>query len=178
MDRDNVAAHWRDLNATIDGAEFVALDLELSGLGPRKAFVTKNLSDRYLALRDVVATRAIQSMGVSCFVPRKAAATYMAYTWDISLFCRQNFTVEPNSLSFLSEHGFDFNAQVSRGIRYNRDNVPRTGRPATPGGVVGSRCAAGAECEDDKYGPRKLFAKILTLRTKPIVLHNGLLDLM
>ena len=59
-------------------------------------------------------------------------------------------------LRFLVEHGFNFQKQYSLGVRYHRGNDNDT--------------------NSDEH-LRDLFAKLVKSR-KPIVLHNGLIDLI
>ena len=57
---------------------------------------------------------------------------------------------------FLVEHGFDFQSQYSRGAPYLRGND---------------------RDEEDLKGVRKIFATLVASK-KPMVLHNGLIDLV
>ena len=60
---------------------------------------------------------------------------------------------------FLVEHGFDFQSQYSRGVPYLRGNDREEKEEANNKGV------------------RKLFS-VLVASGKPMVLHNGLIDLV
>ena len=60
---------------------------------------------------------------------------------------------------FLVEHGFDFQSQYSRGVPYLRGNDREENEEANNKGV------------------RKLFS-VLVASGKPMVLHNGLIDLV
>jgi hypothetical protein len=40
---------------------------------------------------------------------------YEARVFDVSLLSETNYLVEPQSLQFLREHGFNFNHQISQG---------------------------------------------------------------
>ena len=102
------------------------------------------------------------------------AWSYAVATYNITLLCQVNqpsslflrplpnphqedYIVEPGSLKFLVEHGFDFQSQYSRGAPYLRGND--------------------REEEETKKGVRNLFS-ILVASRKPMVLHNGLIDLV
>jgi target of EGR1 protein 1 len=47
---------------------------------------------------------------------------FLVQTYNIMALCQEEYIVEPSSLKFLVEHGFDFNKQYSCGIRYYRGN--------------------------------------------------------
>ena len=67
--------------------------------------------------------------------------------------------MEPASLQFLVQHGFDFGAQYKLGIGYNRGNDASEDKNAS------------------KQALRELFTEIVKAR-KPVILHNGLIDLV
>lgn len=48
---------------------------------------------------------------------------YTVETFNILLLCSEDYVVEPQSLSFLVEHGFDFNKQYAVGIPYYRSST-------------------------------------------------------
>lgn len=72
--------------------------------------------------------------------------------------------MSPSSCAFLAGNGFDFNVQFRNGIVYEPGNDPSdedaTAKRHTPGAIL-----------------RSLVTHILSLN-KPIIVHNGLLDLM
>ena len=91
------------------------------------------IEDRYKYMCEVAQSRAILSLGISCFKlkklkPHKETKHKESYeilnvkvnTFNIVVLCLENFIVEPASLKFLVEHGFDFNKQYSRGVPYRR----------------------------------------------------------
>lgn len=47
---------------------------------------------------------------------------WLSQTFDISVLCDENYTVEPGSLKFLTGHGFDFNTQYAKGLSFKRGN--------------------------------------------------------
>lgn len=65
--------------------------------------------------------------------------------------------MEPDALQFLVDHGFDFNLQYAKGLSYRR------GSPKAN--------------DSDTRTLRVLIKEILVAR-KPIVVHNGLVDLI
>ena len=75
------------------------------------------------------------------------------------LFSRVPYTIDPLAVSFLLRHGFDFTSQYRYGLPY----IPAfcTGEPHNG--------------DDIQYSLRELFLELLR---KPIILHNGLIDLV
>ncbi|KAJ8040370.1 Target of EGR1 protein 1 [Holothuria leucospilota] len=127
INRDNFKQFWPSVVFACKTASFIALDAELSGLGPRKQLVAKNLPERYKAICDVAKTRAVLSLGVSCYqykppLPDQAVrnkANFAVQTYNITTLCNEDYMVEPAALQFLVEHGFDFNKQYSKGVTYH-----------------------------------------------------------
>ena len=79
-------------------------------------------------------------------------------TYNLLVLCSEDYIVEPASLQFLVQHGFDFSAQYRLGIGYSRGNQ--------------------GESEDQQQQHlRDIFSEIVSAR-KPLVLHNGLIDLI
>lgn len=160
--KDNIADIWPSLVLAVRTSFFVAIDLELSGIGKRKDINAKSVDDRYAAMSRVADTRAIISIGLSCFRQDSRSAetgplTFTVQTFNILALCQDNYIVEPASLQFLISHGFDFNRQYSLGVSYYRGND----RPNNP--------------EDRAHCLRKLFS-VLIVHRKPIVVHNGFMD--
>jgi len=84
-------------------------------------------------MREVAQSRAILSLGISCFKLKKTKAgndtknkesegrlNIRVKTYNIVVLCTENFVVEPASLTFLVGHGFDFNKQYAKGVPYTR----------------------------------------------------------
>ena len=78
---------------------------------------------------DVAKSRAILAFGISCFEEHLDKSTctsdntstkYKVHTFNLGVLCNQEFIVEPASLQFLIQHGFDFNKQFSKGISYHK----------------------------------------------------------
>ena len=105
------------------------------------------IEDRYKGMCDIAKTRSVVSFGLSFFrlVDHQAKASspsppegssdvcgaesvsgqglhFVVQTYNIMLLCSESYMVEPLSLKFLLEHGFDFNKQIATGISYYRGN--------------------------------------------------------
>ena len=90
-----------------------------------------SIEDRYTFTGVAAKTRSIISLGLSTFRREdvgdgegdvKAPVTFHAQTFDILAVCSEDYIVEPASLKFLVQHGFDFNKQYSKGLAYFRGN--------------------------------------------------------
>jgi len=143
----------------LENCSFVAIDCELSGLGDRKRLNAPTIDDRYKNTALVAKTRSIISLGLSMYRLRPPEADskswdYDVQTYNIMVLCSEDYIVEPGSLRFLVEHGFNFQKQYSLGMAYQRGNDTESSQPL-----------------------RDLFSA-LVLSRKSIVLHNGLIDLI
>jgi len=150
----------------IQDCDFLGIDCELSGLGDRKKLNAPAIDDRYKNTSLVAKTRSIISLGLSMFklLPNSSSDTvshwtYSVKTYNLLVLCSEDYIVEPKSLQFLVQHGFDFSAQYKLGIGYNRGNDDTDDKTAT------------------KQPLRELFTEIVKAR-KPVILHNGLIDLV
>lgn len=181
LHQDNLQQMWPALVCAIRTASFVAIDCELSGLGQRKLINSPALDERYRHLAVAARTRAIISIGLSCF--RKAIAvnggqqlpqapgeatgglrgnTYAVRTFNVAALCSEDYSVEPLALRFLVEHGFDFQKQYSLGVPYHRgSDQEHTTRQAKPA----------------RWNLRDLFSVLVAAKV-PLVVHNGLVDLV
>jgi len=162
--KENVAVVGPMMRGGIIGSDFIAIDCELSGLGNRKRLNATDLEERYENTGNVAKTRSIISIGLSLFKLFKTHGDpaenpgfpYHVQTFNILTLCSEDYIVEPASLKFLVEHGFDFSRQYAEGLPYLRGNDRGQG---------------------DNDFVRQIFMEIIRHK-KPIVLHNGFIDLV
>jgi len=182
----NLAAHLQQIKDDVTASHFVAIDCELSGLGDRKKLNAASIDERYKNTGLVARTRSIISLGLSTFtlenIPSSSSSsqngtnsqngdsatnngdtegepkswTYRVRSYNIMVLCGEDYIVEPGSLRFLVEHGFDFTKQYTHGVSYLRGNDRK---------------------EEGDQPLRDIFAHLVKAR-KAIVLHNGLIDLV
>jgi len=125
--------------ASLPGAAFVALDLELTGLTTSEfaqGSYADNLQSRYLKLRDSARNFAVTQLGVCvfrsvegggfealpfCFHCSPCVAPGEGGKELRSKFLQNSdrrFMCQAESLKFVAQHGFDFNVWIKQGCSY------------------------------------------------------------
>lgn len=186
VDTTNFKSLWSYLVSAIDSASWIAVDLELSGIGCRRNFGINNVEERYQAFKETVETRSILSIGISTFEHVKCVESvegelvsengskndqwlddpkianesiewsYSVKSFNILVQCKETYELEEDAEKFLKNHGFDFDRQKLHGVQYSKSSE---------------------ELKSDDVSIKRLFGEII-VKEKPLVFHNGFIDLM
>jgi len=159
--RKNFITMWPSMMLAIRNSHFLALDLELSGLGDRKQLSASSIDVRYSALCNIARSRSVISFGLACFCQGATdedshERKYNVQVFNLFLLCDDDYIVESQALQFLVKHGFDFNKQYAFGIPYKR-------------GIQ--------EKVDQHPSIRRLFLELILAKV-PLIFHNGFIDLV
>ncbi|PVU85787.1 hypothetical protein BB560_006901 [Smittium megazygosporum] len=214
--KDNIAKLSILIKQLISCSDFISIDTEFTGLklehpSPEFNFDLRkwnnrnpDMEERYKALRLLVSSHAIVSIGLSLF---KKNPESLANT-DSNKYTNSHL-ISPSSISFLAENGFDFNLQAKNGIRYavattkpekqNTNSLNNTSKPAgnkhqskkrrqtlsiySDGTSRSNQTNSGSLSNSklEQFPEGKILSEIIlsVLTSKsPIIVHNGLLDLL
>ncbi|PVU97190.1 hypothetical protein BB561_000695 [Smittium simulii] len=129
--RHNIAKLSVLIKQLISNATFISIDTEFTGLKLEQvssefAFDFRKWnnrnSQRYKALRLLVSTHALVSIGLSIYqaVPQEplASHTFTVNNFNFILQRENSHMISPSSISFLAQNGYDFNLQATSGIRF------------------------------------------------------------
>lgn len=97
---------------------------EMSGLGNRKSISVSSIDERYKNLVHSASVYSVLSLGVSCFqisdeIDGNGVPVFNK-TYNMYTLCSEGFMIEPDSIKFLIDQGFDFNKHFSNGIAYQK----------------------------------------------------------
>jgi target of EGR1 protein 1 len=109
---------------------------------------------RYAELCNVARSHAVVSLGMSVFT--QSGQSYAVDNFQFLLICTTPHSVDPKSLVFLANSGFNLNDQILNGIPY------------APGDSAANSL---------NESLRDIFISILK-RKCPIIIHNGIFDLL
>eukprot|EP00736_Rhodelphis_marinus_P001717 Rmarinus@m.27419 len=169
--RHNLTPSFADLfKQLLEGAEFVAIDTEFTGLGEdRRTSYAKDIEERYGLLRKLASEHALFEVGVSIFHPRGSQHSYDVCTFTFHLLKGGDFKVSSNSLTFLAQSGLNFSRLFGWGITYSPAGDWEKEKQQ-------KRAKTGTDWSPN-LGLREIFRAIAGSAV-PVVFHNGLLDMI
>ncbi|KAJ0986878.1 hypothetical protein J5N97_005234 [Dioscorea zingiberensis] len=128
--RANFESALEGLRARVQGADFVAIDLEMTGVTSapwRECFEFDRADVRYLKVKDSAEKFAVVQIGVCPFRWDPSRGSFLAYPHNFFIFPRKElpfdgpsheFLCQTTSMNFLAKYQFDFNTCIHEGISY------------------------------------------------------------
>ncbi|XP_047332858.1 poly(A)-specific ribonuclease PARN-like [Impatiens glandulifera] len=129
--RQNLDPVLADLRFLIKDADFVSIDLEMTGITTapwRDSFEFDRSDIRYLKIKDSAEKFAVLQFGVCPFRWDSSNGSFIAHPHNFYIFPRQEFPADSHfhdeflcqatSIDFLAKHHFDFNLCIREGISY------------------------------------------------------------
>ncbi|XP_050246427.1 poly(A)-specific ribonuclease PARN-like isoform X2 [Quercus robur] len=126
----NFESALAELRRHVAAADFVAIDLEMSGVTSapwRESFEFDRSDVRYLKVKDSAEKFAVVQFGVCPFRWDSSKLSFIAHPHNFYVFPRQEvpidgpsyeFLWQTTSIEFLAKYQFDFNACIREGISY------------------------------------------------------------
>ncbi|ESQ29877.1 hypothetical protein EUTSA_v10011283mg [Eutrema salsugineum] len=128
--RSNFEMTLNDLRSHVKAADFVAIDLEMTGVTSapwRDSLEFDRYDVRYLKVKDSAEKFAVVQFGVCPFRWDSRTQSFVSHPHNFFVFPRQELTFDPpaheflcqtTSMDFLAKYQFDFNACIHEGISY------------------------------------------------------------
>lgn len=138
-------------------AHYIAVDTEFSGHGPSAA---KHMDQRYQDLSKIIRTHTLFSFGLTVVTKQQNSSGWRFSSLEFLTRNQHSFQMDPNNIKFLAENGLDFTQIFQHGIPFS------------------SGSTGGGEGEDVLRQLWHGILKIIKERQIPLVVHNGLLDIM
>jgi target of EGR1 protein 1 len=154
---DNISGLLTPILDLIRQAHYIAVDTEFSGHGPSAA---KHMDQRYQDLSKVIQTHTLLSFGLTVVTKQQNSSGWQFSNIEFLTRNQHSFRLDPSNIKFLAENGLDFTQIFRRGIPFSSGSTVK---------------------EQDTDVLRQLWHGILMIikeRQIPLVVHNGLLDIM
>ncbi|KAJ2850384.1 hypothetical protein IWW36_001936 [Coemansia brasiliensis] len=174
--RNTISPLSSDISKQISQASFIAIDTEFTGLSlchasPALGLNTADWNTRatdmremYKAMANVAKSHALVSLGLSTYT-HTSTGMFHVYNFNCILQEQNTHFINPASVSFLAQNGFDLNKQAQLGIRFFSGPNPMP---------LESRSA---DINLEGVLMRNVVFEMIRHK-KPLVIHNGLFDLV
>ncbi|KAI9268627.1 ribonuclease H-like domain-containing protein [Helicostylum pulchrum] len=172
---DNVLSYFPEIINRVNAASHIAIDLEFTALGNTRS---ADMGHRYVAMKQTVESAAIVSIGLSIIKPVESTEPittpvkkYECDNFNFLTLKQGSIVIDSNTGTFLCHHGYSFDSMFTKGIPFT---------PASPASPVPPRHPLPNEQKPDAKLNQlwKHIIDIMRFKRIPLVLHNGLFDLM
>lgn len=124
--KNNFHKKFKYIQEAISTADFIAIDMELTGINPNIKKPLDSIEERYDKYRRVGEKFQIMQFGLCTFEldtsrNRNDSETYLCKPFNIYLFPDDSnscITMEVGGIVFNREHGFNFNKWINEGVSY------------------------------------------------------------
>ncbi|XP_062505633.1 poly(A)-specific ribonuclease PARN-like [Corticium candelabrum] len=138
--KENFSSLLPEIRELVDEAKFIAIDAEFTGISLQTSnnfSLRDGGSSRYGKLKAIAKEFSLCQIGLSIFVKEKDENQFIAHTYTFYLFPDHTgsedvrFGIQVSSLSFLRQHGFNFNKWIQNGIGYLNNQQEKALREAS-----------------------------------------------
>ena len=156
----------------IENCEFIAFDLEFSGLIPSKFKIYDSPEENFMKMKYMAENYRIIQVGITPFLKKdNDSKTYIAKPFNIYAFpsekqSNNRFDFFLESIIFNREHGCDFNKWICQGVPYlNNDNLKKFSDRVMSGNI-------------NKYDPKNksLFKNIVLYKEQDKIRYKNFTD--
>ena len=156
----------------IETCEFIAFDLEFSGIIPSKFKIYDSPEENFQKSKYMAETYRIIQVGITPFIKKEnnpkeyIAKPYNIYAFPSEKQCNNRFDFFLESIIFNREHGCDFNKWISHGVPYlNNESLKKITERAMTGNI-------------NKYDPKNIciFKNIVLYKEQDKIRYKNFLD--
>lgn len=169
VNNNNFTLYFPEILKRLNEASHIAIDLEFTSLGQVRS---SDMAHRYVSMKRTVETASIASIGISIIKKKKKeikseqpfSQTYECDNFNLLTLKQGDITIDSKTGTFLCNHGYSFDALFTCGI------------PFTPPSDI--KLTTSPKPDNNLFNLWKQMMEIMKYKKIPIVLHNGLYDLM
>lgn len=172
LTRDNYYEIEPKILKDIDNCEFIAFDLEFSGLIPSKFKIYDSPEENFQKSKIMAENFRIIQLGITPFIRKENnEKAYIAKPYNIYVFpsekqSNNKFDFFLDSVIFNREHGCDFNKWINKGVSYlNNENLKKLTERIMSGNI-------------NKYDPKNMssFKNIVLYKEQDKIKYKNFLD--
>ena len=156
----NFVAELPGLEACLARAEFVAFDLEMTGImGTERNPKDDGVEERYQRMSPTATKYSIIQVGLCFFERSGEGGGYVASPYSFFLFPEwgPDLIMSPSSITFLKKNGMDFNEWINHGLSFVNSNGATKMREQRAERAAAAAAAATAGGSTNKEPPSTLM---------------------